>query len=84
MSKLKLTNNYMQLEVIAVIGGDAFLKRLNDSSFVVCRNIQINEDLTCSWGYVLGYFENYDDAYQCFIDKVVNEFTEYQQNLTRV
>ena len=84
MSKLILTNNYMQLEVIAIIGNDALLKRLNDSSFVVCRNIEIYADLTCSWGYALGYFEHYNDAYACFVEKVVNEFTEYGKDLVEV
>jgi hypothetical protein len=78
---LTLTNNFMQLEIIAVIGNDAFLKRLNDNSFVVCRNLQVNEDLTCSWGYALGYFEHYNDAYACFMEKVVNRFAEYGKAL---
>ena len=81
---MKLTNNYMQLEVIALIGEDALLKRLNDNSFVVCRGIEINEDLTCQWGYALGYFEHYDDAYLCFMDKVVSRFAEYKGNLVEV
>lgn len=84
MSKLTLTNNYMQLEVIAIIGEDAFLKRLNDSSFVVCRGLDINEDLTCTWAFALGYFTKYDDAYACFMDKVVGRFAEYQEDLVEV
>ena len=81
---LTLTNNFMQLEIIAVIGNDAFLKRINDNSFVVCRNLTIHSDFTCSWGYALGYFENYNDAYACFMDNVVKEFSEYQKDLVEV
>ena len=79
-----LTNNYMQLEIIAVIGNDALLKRLNDSSFVVCRGLEIHNDFTCTWGYALGYFEHFNDAYQCFMEKVVSEFSEYQEDLAGV
>lgn len=79
-----LTNNGMQLEIIAVIGNDAFLKRLNDNSFVVCRNLTIHADFTCTWGYALGYFEHYNSAYKCFMEKVVSEFSEYEKDLVEV
>lgn len=80
-----LTNNYMQLELIAVIGKDAFLKRVNDNSYVVCCNIDIDhQNLTCTWGFAYGYFQEYDDAYECFMEKVVNRFAEYQKNLAGV
>ena len=83
-SVLSLTNNRMQLELIAVIGKDAFLKRVNDSSYVVCNNIEIHNDFTCTWGFAYGYFEEYDDAYECFMEKVVKRFAEYQENLAGV
>ena len=83
-SILSLTNNHMQLELIAVIGKDAFLKRVNDNSYVVCCNMDIHSDFTCTWGFAYGYFEKYDDAYKCFMDKVVIRFSEYQGNLAGV
>lgn len=78
---LQLTNNKMNLEVIVIMGNDALLKRLNDSSFIVCRNIVIHNDFTCEWGHAIGYFESYDKAYQCFIEDVVRPFEDYMYTL---
>ena len=53
------------------------LKRLNDSSFIVVRGLQIHNDFTCEWDFALGYFNDYDSAGECFNDKVVKDFQEY-------
>lgn len=76
---LRLTNNGMNLELLAVIGKDALLKRLNDNSFIVCRFLRIHNDFTCDWGYALGYFSKYDDAFNCFNEKVITPFKEYEE-----
>ena len=76
---IRLVNNYMELELIATIGDNALLKRLNDSSYVVCNGINIHNDFTCDWAFAYGYYESYDSAYKCFIDKVVKPFMEYDQ-----
>ena len=76
---LRLNNGSMELELIALIGKDALLKRLNDNSFVVVRGLNIHNDFTCEWDFALGYFERYDNAFQCFNEKVVKEFSMYAE-----
>ena len=79
---LTLTNNYMQLNIIALIGDTALLARLNDNSFVVVNGLDIKEDLTCTWAFAYGYFTSYDKAYACFYNKVLKDFTEYAEVVT--
>lgn len=81
MSKLELqlSNGGMQLNIIAVIGNKALLKRLNDDSFIVVDGLQIHNDFTCEWDFARDYCEDYDTAYLLFIDKVVKPFMEYQE-----
>lgn len=76
---LRLKNNVMELELIAIIGNNALLKRLNDNSYIVCNGLNIHNDFTCDWNFSYGYFENYNQAYNCFIDKIVKPFMEYRE-----
>jgi hypothetical protein len=78
---LRLSNGGMDLELLAIIGKDVFLKRLNDNSYIVAKGINIHNDFTCEWDFALGYFFNYDDAFQCFNEKIVSRFSEYAENL---
>jgi hypothetical protein len=80
---LVLTNGSMQLELIAVIGDNAFLKR-QDSCFIVVNGIDIHNDFTCEWNFAYGYVWSYDKAYQLFIDKVVKPFMEYEDVINLV
>lgn len=73
---LRLTNNSMNLELIALIGDNALLKRLNDTSFVVVNGLNIHNDFTCEWNFAYGYFEKYTVALQCFNEKVLKVLTE--------
>ena len=75
--ELQLTNGGMQLNIIALIGSKALLKRLNDNSFIVVNGLHIHNDFTCEWNFAYGYVESYDVAYKLFNDKVVNEWLEY-------
>lgn len=79
MSKLELqlSNGGMQLNIIAVIGDKALLKRLNDNSFIVVSGLNIHNDFTCEWDFAYGYIDNYDKAYKLFNDKVVNDWLKY-------
>ena len=79
MEQLKFTNGNMNIEVIALIGKNAFLKRLNDSSFIVVNGLNIKENNNCDWDFAYGYFERYDDAYECFNNKVIKEFQKYKE-----
>lgn len=81
MAKLNLilSNGHMNLELIATIGDNAFLKRTNDSSFVVANGLHIHNDFTCDWDFAYGYFEKYNDAYNCFCEKVLKPALEYQE-----
>ena len=76
---LTLTNNYMKLNIIALVGDNALLARLNDNSFVVANGLKINEDLTCTWAFAYGYYESYDRAFACFNEKVLKDFQEYAE-----
>ena len=80
MSKLELqlNNGRMNLNIIALIGDNALLKRLNDNSFIVVRGLKIHNDFTCEWDYALGYFNNYDYAFSLFNRKIVKEFSAYE------
>lgn len=74
---LTLTNNYMKLNIIALVGDTALLARLNDNSFVVVNGLEVKEDLSCTWAFAYGYFEDYDRAFKCFHEKALGEFAEY-------
>lgn len=76
---LTLTNNYMKLNVIALIGDVALLERLNDSSFVVANGLNIKEDMSCSWAFAYGYYDSYDRAFKCFHDKALRVFADYME-----
>ena len=75
--ELQLVNGGMRLNIVAMIGDKALLKRLNDNSFVVVNGLHIHNDFTCDWNFAYGYVSSYDDAYRLFNDKVVNEWLEY-------
>ena len=75
--ELQLVNGGMRLNIVAMIGDNALLKRLNDNSFVVVNGLHIHNDFTCDWNFAYGYVNRYDDAYRLFNDKVVNEWLEY-------
>ena len=75
--ELQLNNGGMNLNIIAVIGNDALLQRLNDSSYIVVSGLHIHNDFSCEWDYAYGYFDTYDQAGECFNDKVVKTFQEY-------
>lgn len=75
--ELQLNNGSMQLNLIACIGDNAFLKRLNDNSFIVVNGLNIHNDFTCEWNFAYGYFDDYDYAYRCFNRKVIQPFLEY-------
>lgn len=75
--ELQLSNGRMNLNIIATIGDNALLKRLNDNSFIVVRGLKIHNDFTCEWDYALGYFNSYDKAGECFNDKIIKEWQEY-------
>ena len=72
----RLSNGSMELELIALIGRDAFLKR-SDCTFVVVRGLNVHNDFTCEWDYALGYFEDYNSAFKCFNEKVIEGFSKY-------
>ena len=78
MENLVFENNSMRVKVIASIGNNALLSRLNDSSFIVVNGLNVKYDLTCDWNFSYGYFEGYDKAYQCFVEKIVKPFIEYE------
>ena len=75
--ELQLTNGGMQLNIIALIGNKALLKRLNDNSFIVVNGLHIHNDFTCEWDFAYGYVESYDVAYKIFNNKVISERLEY-------
>lgn len=75
--ELQLVNGGMRLNIVAMIGDNALLKRLNDNSFVVVNGLHIHNDFTCDWNFAYGYVSSYDDAYRLFNDKVVNEWLQY-------
>jgi len=79
MSKLELqlTNGGMRLNIVALIGDKALLKRLNDDSFIVVNGLNIHNDFTCEWDFAYGYVNSYDVAYKLFNDKVTNDWLEY-------
>jgi len=77
--ELQLNNGGMNLNIIAVIGNNALLQRLNDNSFIVVNGLNIHNDFSCEWDFAYGYLSDYDKAYQLFIDKVVNPFMEYNE-----
>lgn len=78
--ELQLTNGGMRLNIIALIGNKALLKRLNDNSFIVVSGLQIHNDFTCEWDFAYGYVESYDVAYKIFNNKVVSEWLEYSSD----
>ena len=78
---IELTNNYMKLNLLALVGDKALLARLNDNSFVVANGLEIREDFSCTWAFAYGYFTSYDKAYACFYNKVLKDFTEYVEEL---
>ena len=80
--QLQLSNGGMQLNIIGVIGDNALLQRLNDNSFIVVNGLNIHDDFTCEWNFAYGYVNDYDVAYQLFIDKVVKPFMEYDELFT--
>lgn len=73
------TNNHMQLKIISTVGDRALLARTNDNSFIVVAGLNIKEDFTCDWAFAYGYFESYDHAYTCYMEKVIKEFSEYAE-----
>ena len=76
---IELTNNYMKLNLLALVGDKALLARLNDSSFVVANGLEIREDFSCTWAFAYGYYESYDRALACFNEKVLKPFQEYAE-----
>ena len=77
---LKLTNGVMRLNIIALLGNKALLKRLNDNSFIVVSGLHIHNDFTCEWDFAYGYVESYDVAYKTFNNKVISEWLEYSSD----
>lgn len=75
--ELQLVNGGMRLNIVAMIGDKALLKRLNDNSFIVVNGLHIHNDFTCDWDFAYGYVNRYDDAYKLFNDKVVNDWLQY-------
>lgn len=75
--ELQLVNGSMRLNIVAMIGNKALLKRLNDNSFVVVNGLHIHNDFTCDWNFAYGYIDSYDKAYKLFNDKVVNDWLQY-------
>ena len=72
-------NNFMQIKIISTVGDKALLARTNDNSFIVVSGLDIKEDFTCDWAFAYGYFESYDHAYRCYMEKVIKEFSEYAE-----
>ena len=75
--ELQLVNGGMRLNIVAMIGDNALLKRLNDNSFIVVNGLHIHNDFTCEWDFAYGYVESYDVAYKIFNNKVISEWLEY-------
>ena len=83
MSKLKvvISNGHMNLEILALIGDNALLHRLNDDSFVVANGLNIHSDFTCEWNFAYGYFQQYKNAYKCFNEKVLQPFLQCESSV---
>lgn len=81
MNELVLSNNSMQLKILATVGNNALLCRLNDNSYVVVNGLHVHNDFTCEWDFAYGYVSTYDSAYKLFMDKVVKPFAEYEDVL---
>lgn len=81
MSKLNLVlvNGGMNLEIIALIGNNALLHRLNDGSMIVVNGLNIHDDFSCEWNFAYGYFNRYDEAFLCFNDKILKPYQEYEE-----
>ena len=79
MKNLVLVNGQMNIRIIACIGDNAFLKRLNDSSFIVVNGLNIHNDFTCEWNFAYIYTESYNQAYTCFTDKILKPAMEYRE-----
>lgn len=72
---LRLKNNFMELELIALIGDKALFKRLNDSSYIIANHISIHDDFTCDWGSGQYYDDDFSKAHRAFVNDVVKPFT---------
>lgn len=75
-----LTNNGMNLTVIAQIENNALLKRNNDHSYVVVNGLDVKEDNTCKWAFAYGYVQEFTDAVEIFEEKV---FVPFKQSAVR-
>lgn len=75
-----LTNNGMNLTVIAQIENNALLRRNNDHSYVVVNGLDVKEDNTCDWAFAYDYTWELTDAIEVFEEKV---FVPFKQSAVR-
>lgn len=71
-----LTNNHMDLTLIANIEGNALLKRNNDNSYVVVNGLDVKENNTCTWAFAYAYVQEFTNAVEVFEEKVFIPFKQ--------
>ena len=80
INSIVFKNGYMGIKVIATVGSNALLTRINDNSFIVVNLLRVDTvNNKCDWGFAYGYYESYDKAYEKFIETIVNPFLEYKE-----
>lgn len=71
MTKNILKNGFMGIKILATFEKVALVERVNMHDYVVVNNLTTSNDLTCSWAFAYGYFEDYKQALACFKEKTV-------------
>ena len=61
----------MAIKILATFKNVALVERVNMHDYVVVNNLTTSNDLTCSWAFAYGYFEEYKQALTCFKEKAV-------------